>query len=150
MGQPRFLVILQFVNTADNAHQAGIVTSHVAVGSLILVTGAGDFVACCPAIANRRAAIECRITRTDGGGTMSTPSVIVAERPASAVLARFTDYLELTKPRIVLLELIVATAAACLAAPHALDTRVLLFALDGYGIGGGEREHRQPMVGTRE
>lgn len=27
----------QFVNTADNAHQAGIVTSHVAVGSLILV-----------------------------------------------------------------------------------------------------------------
>lgn len=28
----------QFVNTADNAHQAGIVTSHVAVGSLILVT----------------------------------------------------------------------------------------------------------------
>jgi heme a synthase len=28
----------KFVNTADNAHQAGIVTSHVAVGSLILVT----------------------------------------------------------------------------------------------------------------
>ncbi|MDZ4656646.1 MAG: COX15/CtaA family protein [Bythopirellula sp.] len=29
---------LQFVNTAENAQQAGIVTSHVAVGSLILVT----------------------------------------------------------------------------------------------------------------
>ncbi len=29
---------LQFVNTAENVHQAGIVTSHVAVGSLILVT----------------------------------------------------------------------------------------------------------------
>ncbi len=29
---------LQFVNTAENAHQAGIITSHVAVGSLILVT----------------------------------------------------------------------------------------------------------------
>jgi hypothetical protein len=28
----------QFVNTADGALQAGIVTSHVAVGSLILVT----------------------------------------------------------------------------------------------------------------
>ena len=65
---------------------------------------------------------------------MSTPSVMVAERPASALLARFTDYLELTKPRIVLLELIVATAAACLAAPHALDTRVLLYALTGTGL----------------
>jgi heme a synthase len=29
---------LKFVNTADNAYQAGIVTCHVAVGSLILVT----------------------------------------------------------------------------------------------------------------
>lgn len=41
-GLPRWAASLlgdpQFVNTADNAHQAGIVTSHVAVGSLILVT----------------------------------------------------------------------------------------------------------------
>lgn len=41
-GLPRWAASLlgdpQFVNTSDNAHQAGIVTSHVAVGSLILVT----------------------------------------------------------------------------------------------------------------
>src|SRR5690606_20961154 len=40
-GMPRWAGSLigdpQFVNTADNALQAGIVTSHVAVGSLILV-----------------------------------------------------------------------------------------------------------------
>lgn len=65
---------------------------------------------------------------------MSTPSVIIADHSASAWLARFADYLELTKPRIVFLELIVATAAACLAAPHVLDTRVLLFALIGTGL----------------
>ncbi len=41
-GLPRWAAAIvgdpRFVNTADNAHQAGIVTSHVAVGSLILVT----------------------------------------------------------------------------------------------------------------
>jgi cytochrome c oxidase assembly protein subunit 15 len=41
-GMPRWATTivgdLSFVNTAENAHQAGIVTSHVAVGSLILVT----------------------------------------------------------------------------------------------------------------
>lgn len=65
---------------------------------------------------------------------MSNPSVIAVERPASAIAARLADYLELTKPRIVLLELIVASAAAYLAAPHALDMRVLLFALAGTGL----------------
>jgi heme o synthase len=65
---------------------------------------------------------------------MSTTSVLVAERSGSAVLARLSDYLELTKPRIVLLELIVASAAACLAAPHALEFRVLLYALAGTGL----------------
>jgi protoheme IX farnesyltransferase len=65
---------------------------------------------------------------------MSNPSILVAERSESTSLTRLADYLELTKPRIVLLELIVASAAACLAAPHALDMRVLLFALAGTGL----------------
>ena len=65
---------------------------------------------------------------------MSNHSAIAVERPASVIAARLADYLELTKPRIVLLELIVASAAACLAAPHALDMRVLLFALTGTGL----------------
>jgi heme o synthase len=65
---------------------------------------------------------------------MSSSSVLTAERPAGAVFARLADYLELTKPRIVLLELIVASAAACLAAPHALDMGVLLYALAGTGL----------------
>lgn len=65
---------------------------------------------------------------------MSTTSVLIAERPANAIFAAVADYLELTKPRIVLLELIVATAAACLAAPHTLDLTTLLNALVGTGL----------------
>jgi protoheme IX farnesyltransferase len=51
------------------------------------------------------------------------------EKALSAPISRFTDYLELTKPRIVVLELIVAGAAACLAARHALDVLAVLHAL---------------------
>ena len=58
-----------------------------------------------------------------------------AERRASvdgalaAIAARASDYLELTKPRIVVLELIVAGAAACVAASHSLDAWTLVHAL---------------------
>jgi heme o synthase len=51
------------------------------------------------------------------------------ERAASAIASRLSDYLELTKPRIVVLELIVAGAAACLASRHALDVPAVLHAL---------------------
>jgi protoheme IX farnesyltransferase len=53
---------------------------------------------------------------------------------AGAVLARLSDYLELTKPRIVILELFVAAAAACLAGRHALDVAVVLHALAGTAL----------------
>lgn len=59
---------------------------------------------------------------------MST-SVLVAERSSNAVLARLTDYVEMTKPRIVMLELMVAGAAACLAMPRGLDTVAVMHAL---------------------
>ena len=65
---------------------------------------------------------------------MSTTSLLNAERCQSAMLARLSDYLQLTKPRIVVLELIVATAAACLAVPHALDAGVVLHALWGTAL----------------
>lgn len=65
---------------------------------------------------------------------MSTTSVLVVRRPANALLARMADFAELTKPRIVLLELIVASAAACLAAPHHLELVTLLYALAGTGL----------------
>jgi protoheme IX farnesyltransferase len=68
---------------------------------------------------------------------MSTPSILIAERSTGSTWARLADYLELTKPRIVLLELIVATAAACIAAPHALDLRVLAVALAGTAMVAG-------------
>ena len=54
---------------------------------------------------------------------------LTARRRVAAIAARVGDYVELTKPRIVLLELIVASVAACLAAPHALDFTTLLHAL---------------------
>jgi heme o synthase len=65
---------------------------------------------------------------------MSASSILVTQRTTNAIVVRVSDYLELTKPRIVLLELIVATAAACLAAPHALDVPTLMYALAGTGL----------------
>jgi protoheme IX farnesyltransferase len=53
---------------------------------------------------------------------------------AGAVLARLSDYLELTKPRIVVLELFVAAVAACIAGRHALDAAVVLHALAGTAL----------------
>ncbi|QDT75018.1 heme o synthase [Lacipirellula limnantheis] len=47
----------------------------------------------------------------------------------AAVASRFSDYLELTKPRIVVLELIVAGAAAALASPQGLNVPVVIQAL---------------------
>lgn len=54
---------------------------------------------------------------------------ISVERSAGGLAARLGDYLELTKPRIVVLELIVATVAACTAAPRGLDVALILHAL---------------------
>ncbi|HEX6963489.1 MAG TPA: heme o synthase [Lacipirellula sp.] len=50
-------------------------------------------------------------------------------RAASSAASRLSDYLELTKPRIVVLELIVAGAAACLAARHSLNVTAVIHAL---------------------
>ena len=47
----------------------------------------------------------------------------------AAVASRLSDYLELTKPRIVVLELIVAGAAAALASPQGLNVPVVIQAL---------------------
>ena len=47
----------------------------------------------------------------------------------AAVVSRLSDYLELTKPRIVVLELIVAGAAAALASPHGMNVPVVIQAL---------------------
>ena len=60
------------------------------------------------------------------------------ERPVdgavASVIARLGDYLELTKPRIVVLELFVAAAVAHLAAPHTLDAITVLHALAGTAL----------------
>ncbi len=64
---------------------------------------------------------------------MST-SVITAARQTNGVLSRLADYLELTKPRIVVLELIVAAAAACLAMPRGLDAIAVMHALFGTAL----------------
>lgn len=71
----------------------------------------------------------------------SNPPHIVAEAASAdprsvgvvsafyAVASRLSDYLELTKPRIVVLELIVAGAAAALASPQGLNVPVVIQAL---------------------
>ena len=59
---------------------------------------------------------------------MST-SILAIERRSHALTARLADYLEMTKPRIVVLELIVAGVAACLAMPRGLDAVTVVQAL---------------------
>jgi len=64
---------------------------------------------------------------------MST-SVLTSQREGNVALTRLADYLELTKPRIVVLELIVAGAAACLAMPRGLDAIAVMHALFGTAL----------------
>jgi len=64
---------------------------------------------------------------------MST-SILTTQRPDNIVLQRLADYLELTKPRIIVLELIVAGAAACLAMPRGLDATAVMHALLGTAL----------------
>ena len=67
---------------------------------------------------------------------MST-SLLTVQRSESTVLARLADYLELTKPKIVVLELIVAAVAACVAMPHGLSPMVVFYALLGTALVAG-------------
>ena len=64
----------------------------------------------------------------------SLPNALTAQRTDNIVASRLADYLEMTKPRIVVLELIVAGAAACLAMPHGLNVIVVLHALFGTAL----------------
>lgn len=65
---------------------------------------------------------------------MSTSLPIAVERGATTLATRLADYLELTKPRIIMLELIVASIAACVATPHVLNMQTLLTALGGTAL----------------
>jgi protoheme IX farnesyltransferase len=61
--------------------------------------------------------------------TSVEPESTALARALAAAASRLSDYLELTKPRIVVLELIVAGAAACLAARQSLDVAAVIHAL---------------------
>ena len=105
---------------ADGWLQTHVITAHVAVGSLLLVTSrrAG---ALCRCGCWRRAGDAARASddRDDGGGHMTR---ITTQRrfaihcldaaSASGWLARLGDFVELTKPRIVVLELVTVVVAA--------------------------------------
>ena len=69
---------------------------------------------------------------------MSTSVISTAResttRESNGIRSRLADYLELTKPKIVVLELIVAAAAACLAMPRGLDPTVVMHALFGTAL----------------
>lgn len=63
------------------------------------------------------------------------PSRDVSSRGVAAqVTARLADYVELTKPRIVALELVTVAVAAVVAAPRSLNPWVLFHALFGAGL----------------
>jgi len=64
----------------------------------------------------------------------SIQTALTADRAQHALTGRLADYLEMTKPRIVVLELILAGAAACVAMPHGLSVIVVLHALFGTAL----------------
>src|SRR3954463_12985588 len=65
----------------------------------------------------------------------STAAVSLSRRKnRSGVLARVNDYVELTKPRIVMLELVTIVVAAHLALPSGVATGVLLNAVVGAAL----------------
>lgn len=61
-------------------------------------------------------------------------SILTTDRTSHVLWGRLADYLEMTKPRIVVLELIVAGAAACVAMPHGLNSAVVMQALLGTAL----------------
>jgi protoheme IX farnesyltransferase len=71
------------------------------------------------------------------------------ERTARALAARLADYLELTKPRIVVLELIVAGAAACLASRHDVNVAVVLHALGATALVAGSASIGNQVIERR-
>jgi heme o synthase len=65
----------------------------------------------------------------------ATPGVSLRVASArSSLLARFADYIELTKPRIVILELVTVVVAAHLASPWAIEPLVLLHTVLGAAL----------------
>jgi protoheme IX farnesyltransferase len=54
--------------------------------------------------------------------------------PRGSLAARMADYLELTKPRIVILELVTVVVAAHLASPHGLDSWLLVHLVCGAAL----------------
>ena len=67
---------------------------------------------------------------------------------AARWLARIADYVELTKPRIVALELVTVVVAAHLASPWGIDPWVLVAHGARRGAGGRQCRRDQPMVGA--
>lgn len=61
-------------------------------------------------------------------------SVQATSRRDGALWTRLGDYIQLSKPRIVALELVIAAMAACIASPHDLDGATLLVALSGTAL----------------
>lgn len=61
-------------------------------------------------------------------------STLVCDRPRTALLVRCADYLELTKPKIALLELVTVAVAACVAGWPSVDPWRLAHALLGTAL----------------
>ena len=69
--------------------------------------------------------------------TSLTSSSLVCERTRVSASARLLDYVELTKPKIAVLELVTVAVAACVARWNAPDAWVLLHALAGTALVAG-------------
>ena len=113
----RYAWAQEFVVTQEGRTQALVTTGHVATGSLILVTSLTGGLAIAVAAGAQRTSGACR-HRGGGGAGMSIVTHDrdrgTSRRPSRAFV-RVRDYVELTKPKIVVLELVTIIVAACVA-----------------------------------
>ena len=135
-----------------------ITTAHVAVGSLIAGHVAGSLAhatpaSCSPCRRSARRSAPSRHWRPPHESHRRTSTADSARRSAArAALARaLRDYVELTKPRIVVLELVTSSWR-----PHRrgavgqLDPLAAGARAARHGAGGRQRQRRQPMAGARD
>ena len=118
--------------------QTHVITAHVAMGSLLFVTSLALSLYACRLLSLPLTAAKASV-RPIGGRGMSRLSTIsgysLADAPVrSRWLATLADYVELTKPRIVVLELVTVVVAAFLASPWGIDPWTLLHAVTGAAL----------------
>ena len=120
--------------------QTHVITAHVAVGSLLLATSVATALMAARLLRPAAAIVPTAAAGRMGVADMTRITTNAASHSTgwtsarSGWLLRVGDFVELTKPRIVMLELVTVVVAAHLAAPRGVDAWVLCHAVAGAAL----------------